>query len=374
MTQQQINDGIAIFEQYARGAAAGRTIATANQFIDKLVNQLNWQFPVARDFTNILIQSGLVNFTQQWLKLTDHGYATICGDLPYRLTPNLRVFFDHSHKRESIFNRIWTIIGGDKGSNPFYIDGPVLYQHIHQYIPTLPADYADFLADRTNRGESPARTIWAKHLFMALTDTDAIALLDSLTQTIADRQNQPAETPEQTDREAMQTTDTTKKPKIFISHNHADAEYARELVDLLHSLGVAYGDIFCSSYDGCGVPFGTSFLDSIRGQYDGYDLLVLYIHSPRYYRSPVSLCEMGAAWILRTAHRSFLTADCDYGMLKGVVTSEEIAFHPTASDAAHRLNEFRELIERTFALRPIPASAWERHRTAFITAVSQTQQ
>ena len=372
MTQQQINDGIAIFEQYARGSSPGRTIATATQFINKLVNQLNWQFPVARDFTNILIQSGLITAPQQWLKLTDHGYATICGDLPYRLTPNLRVFFDHAAKRESIFNRIWAIIGTDKGSNPFYIDGPALYHHIRQHIPTLPADYADFLADRANRGESPARTIWAKQLFTALTATDAIALLDSLTQIIADRQNKPTGTQEQTDKEAMETT--AKKPKIFISHNHTDAEYAGHLVDLLHSLGVAYDDIFCSSYDGCGVPFGTSFLDAIRGQYDGYDLTVLYIHSPRYYRSPVSLCEMGASWILRTAHRSFLTADCDYSMLKGVVTSEEIAFHPAAPDAAHRLNEFRELIERTFSLRPIPASAWERHRTAFITAVSQPQQ
>lgn len=98
---------------------------------------------------------------------------------------------------------------------------------------------------------------------------------------------------------------------------------------MMLKLGVKDECIFCSSYQGFGVPYGKNIFDYIKEQ---YDLLVLFIHSPRYYESHVSLNEMGAAWVLRSEHRSFLTKDCEFNQLDGVINSDEAAFRAGQED------------------------------------------
>ncbi len=67
-----------------------------------------------------------------------------------------------------------------------------------------------------------------------------------------------------------------RSAKIFISHNSDDKEYAKALVQLLINLGIDEEKyIFCSSLPGCGVKFGTSFIDAIREQYENNRLIML---------------------------------------------------------------------------------------------------
>lgn len=391
MNIQRINEGLEFFRSYADGKQPKQIVAKIQQFINKLTDTQKWPYQTAYDFINILIQSGVViNDSNIWLKLTEKGFALACGNVQPILTPQLKDFYD-PQKAEQSFNHIWMIIGSDdRKTNPFYITGPEFYNVIKEYSLDLPFSCNEYLENRNNQGNSTTRNVWCKQLFLQLNKSDAINFLDVLSRIIAERQESNAkiqnsgidpidDIPSFDENPLNQILNNptdmpnVRKPKIFISHNHADADYAKHLVNLLFHIGVKSEDIFCSSYPGCGVPFGKSFLDAIRGQYDQFDLLVLYIHSPRYYQSPVSLCEMGASWITQKAHLSFMTSDFEFNMLKGVVTAKEIAFHPLNRDARHRLNEFCDIIKEMFNINPMNQSIWENHRNDFIECVGKIQ-
>lgn len=162
-------------------------------------------------------------------------------------------------------------------------------------------------------------------------------------------------------------------PKIFISHNTKDTDYASAIVSMLITLGVKHADIFCSSVKGYGIPFGNKIIDTLHTQFDDYKLFVIFIHSPRYYESVVSLNEMGAAWILRNEHRSFLTNDCDFSMLTGVINSDEIAFKAGQKNTEHLLHDFRHDIKDFFSLDDIPDAVWETTKNEFVEKVKSLQ-
>lgn len=169
----------------------------------------------------------------------------------------------------------------------------------------------------------------------------------------------------------IECVDSITKPerKIFISHNTDDADFAASLVELLVKMGVDYNNIFCSSYEGCHIPFGNSILNTISSQFNCYELCVLFIHSKKLYASPVSLNEMGAAWILKAKHFSFLTKECEFNDLKGVITKDETAFRSGQENTYHVLNDFRREIESFFSLSPINDGAWEMAKKRFIKEV-----
>ena len=101
-----------------------------------------------------------------------------------------------------------------------------------------------------------------------------------------------------------------KNSKVFISHKTEDRAYADAIIHLINFIIGADGDkIFCSSIAGYGVKPSQDIIDKIKEQFTNHNLFVVIIHSPRYYKSPVCLNEMGAAWALDTKFYSFLTKD-----------------------------------------------------------------
>ena len=88
-----------------------------------------------------------------------------------------------------------------------------------------------------------------------------------------------------------------KKPLIFISHSSKNKDQVAKIADLLRSINLSpRRDIFCSSLPGYGIPNGANIFDFLRERFLNYDLHIIFVHSPEYYESPVSLNEMGAAW------------------------------------------------------------------------------
>ena len=81
--------------------------------------------------------------------------------------------------------------------------------------------------------------------------------------------------------------------------------------------------------------------------------------------------EMGAAWILKKQHVSFLTSDCEFEMLKGVVTSGETAFKAGKKDTYHYLNDFKESLEEFFNIEPIKTTRWDTIRNDFLAIVEK---
>ena len=106
-----------------------------------------------------------------------------------------------------------------------------------------------------------------------------------------------------------------KSPKIFISHSSNDAEIALALVKLLEFLGIK--DIFCSSVAGYGIPVGEDIYQSIKHEYEEHELFMIYLISPEYLHSYMSLNEMGAAWILKNNYLTFILSSLTEKSLDG---------------------------------------------------------
>ena len=156
---------------------------------------------------------------------------------------------------------------------------------------------------------------------------------------------------------------------VFISHSSNDRPFVEALVDLLESLGLTKANLFCSSVDGYGIPLSGDIFETIRGLFYDHDLYVIFIHSPRYYGSPVSLNEMGAAWVLKTDFCSILTNDMEFKDMTGVVNNNALSIKVNSDDAPARLTEMKNRLVDMLGLIPIDEIAWDRKRKNFLRLV-----
>lgn len=164
-----------------------------------------------------------------------------------------------------------------------------------------------------------------------------------------------------------------KPPRIFISHKSEDVAFVKALVNLLRLyIGSETEKIFCSSVPNYKIGIGKDIYPEIKSQFEEYDVFMIIVHSPQYYQSPICLNEMGAAWIQNTECCSFLTADCEYNDLGGVIDNKYISIKVNAKDARDRMNEFMGIVLDFFNM-PKPDfstfSQWETDRNEFLKEV-----
>lgn len=162
---------------------------------------------------------------------------------------------------------------------------------------------------------------------------------------------------------------TNKPPMVFISHSSRDRNFAEALVGLLEDLGFDKRTLFCSSIEGYGIGLSENIFEKLRDLFSDHDLFVMFIHSPRYYTSYISLNEMGAAWVLKTDFCSFLTTDMEYGKMSGVVNGDTVSIKVDAVDASSLLTELKDKLTALFNLNHIDSTKWERKRDAFLRTV-----
>ena len=120
------------------------------------------------------------------------------------------------------------------------------------------------------------------------------------------------------------------------------------------------------------IGIGKEIFPEIKSQFEGNDIFMIIVHSPRYYQSSVCLNEMGAAWIQDTECYSFLTADCEYDDLDGVIDNKFISIKVNAKDATDRMNEFIYKVLDFFNLPHLELSVfsqWESDRNEFLKEV-----
>lgn len=162
-----------------------------------------------------------------------------------------------------------------------------------------------------------------------------------------------------------------KAPKVFISHSTADKEFVIALVDLLEAIGLRKDNLFCSSIAGYNIPLGKNIYEYIKAQFKKNETFVIFVQTPNYYKSPVCLNEMGAAWILQSDYCSILSKEMSFEDMKGVVNSAEIAIKVDNDEAPERLNELKNKLITLLGLHPLDETIWERKRRTFLRQVNK---
>ena len=155
--------------------------------------------------------------------------------------------------------------------------------------------------------------------------------------------------------------------KIFISHATKDKEIVEELIDLLETIGISSTQIFCSSFEGYGIPLGGNFLDTIKEELSA-EVLVLFVITNNFYDSKVCLCEMGAAWALSKEHIPIVVPPLSYSDIQALIPLTQ----GLVINNAPKLNSLKEKLEKDFSLgQSIALNNWERKRDRFITNIQK---
>lgn len=165
--------------------------------------------------------------------------------------------------------------------------------------------------------------------------------------------------------EIQNTQTKTHMKKIFLSHSSQDKALGDLLVDLLLAIGVKEKEIFYSSSTVHGVKLGLNIFDELKKTLD-LEALVLFMFSDNFFKSHVSLCEMGATWIKTHKHVPILIPPCDFSNVKGVFPN---SLGLKINDK-EQLNNLKIEVEKEFNLDPIHPTTWERKRDKFLVEVN----
>lgn len=162
-------------------------------------------------------------------------------------------------------------------------------------------------------------------------------------------------------------TDSKNPPKIFISHSTDNAKIASVLVDLLDFLGLGNKEIFCSSVPSCDIPVGEDIYQWIKSEYEDHDLFMIYLISSAYLDSPISLNEMGAAWVLKNDYQTFILPNLNVNSLdRTCIGKNSIVIRWDDNNIKARMNQFKDKIIALFGLSAPNESRWEDKRDEFI--------
>ena len=158
----------------------------------------------------------------------------------------------------------------------------------------------------------------------------------------------------------------TQISKIFISHASKDKDIVEDLIDLLELIGVESHQIFCSSFEGYGIPLGENFLETIKAQLTN-DSLVLFVLTENFYQSAVCMCEMGAAWVLSKKHIPIVVPPLGYADIRGVIPNTQ----GLEINNAQKWNSLKQQIETQFQINGQENSAgWERKRDPILGRIN----
>lgn len=160
-----------------------------------------------------------------------------------------------------------------------------------------------------------------------------------------------------------------KKPLVFISHSSKDKKFVEALVELLEGIGLDKNTLFCSSVPGYWIGLSKDIFEALQSLFTNRSLYVIFVQSPNFYQSPVSLNEMGAAWAVRADYCSILTPEMEFSKMTAVVNSHQTAIKVNNEDAKARLTEMKDSILSFLGKQDISAFIWERKRDKFLATV-----
>lgn len=307
-------------------------------------------------------------------KLTQNGFETLNSGEALELP----IHFDYLslfnqgllNNPEKVFPLLWQIIGVESECL-CYVPGPMFYTTIAKYIKGLAGGYSAYLGDLKEKGGKQSRYYWYKELFYALPEDRIENFLQDLSDAyntsreggIKDVENSfPVSVADKLVRESEKPT------KIFISHSSMDKAFALALVELLEYLKIDGKDkIFCSSVPGYWVNPGEDLYERIKKEYEQYNLFMIYLISDNYLKSPMSLNEMGAAWLLKNEYQVFLLPELSIRDLGNVcIGTNSIAILWNSESLQESLNDFKNKLISLFGVAQPDENRWLAQSKRFI--------
>lgn len=170
---------------------------------------------------------------------------------------------------------------------------------------------------------------------------------------------------------------TEREKKIFISHATKDKDYIAAIVNLLESLGFREDEIICSSIPPYCIPLDNSVFDWLVNEFQHSDLHVIFALSKTYYRRPVCLNEMGAAWAMKHRWTAILLPGFGFNEISGCINPAQVSIKldDTNKDTLnYRLGELKDNLITEFGLRKISPSFWEKKRNEFLKHIEEVVQ
>jgi hypothetical protein len=161
---------------------------------------------------------------------------------------------------------------------------------------------------------------------------------------------------------------TRRSRRVFVSHASVDAKLVGGLVDLLKlGIGLAHEDLFCTSEKGGAPEVGRCFTEEIRRHLKDATCVVAVL-TEAYWKSPVCVAELGAAWYDRKKLLlPLLVPPQDYKDLLGVANQTEAL----KVDFPKDLDRMRdELATRLGMHGKVPTATWNAKKDAFIASLS----
>ena len=161
-----------------------------------------------------------------------------------------------------------------------------------------------------------------------------------------------------------------KSPLLFISHSTEDYDscFVKELIKLLETIGLNQSNMFCSSHPSYWIKDGDIY-DALLSKFVNHNIFVLFVQSPRFFNSPISLNEMGAAWVLKTKYWSILTNDFGFDDMRGVANDSKITIKVDNDKARYRLNDLKDCILEFFGLDDVDSNTWDYSKDNFLDSV-----
>lgn len=162
----------------------------------------------------------------------------------------------------------------------------------------------------------------------------------------------------------------TRPARVFISHADEDKDFAKALIALLKSIGIDdKSSILCTSQSGLGIKVGRDWVSELKRCFTDYRTYVIIIHSSHLYSSPVSMNEMGAAWVKDCPVFSFLVNGFMEVSMSGVFTSNHQGALVGRKDIAPDLDQLKDDVCELFGIKQHNEDCWKAARQEFISAV-----
>lgn len=164
-----------------------------------------------------------------------------------------------------------------------------------------------------------------------------------------------------------------KKIQLFISHSSDDIKYIDCFVKFLEELGFDDENMFCSSVDGYGIPWGADIYDYLEKKFNNTnnELFVLFMLSDNYYASPACLNEMGAAWVLKKDYRSILLPGFEFEEIDGAIDPRKVAIKLDDKKLRMKLNDVKKQLSELFGLDGVKDTKWDKIRETLIEKIEE---